>query len=152
MKIHELRVGALSFFVVLGTAWFAFTAEGAAPVRQVTFGPEHHIYGYIGHVGNTPWNGNGRYMVVLRLPFQDHLPGAAEAAEIALLDTENAYAIESIEETRAWNLQQGTMLYWNPAAPETQFFFNDRDEATGRIYCVLYDIAERRRVREYRIP
>jgi len=35
-------------------------------------------------------------------------------------------------------------------APETQFFFNDRDVKTGKVFTVLYDIQKRRRVREYR--
>ena len=42
------------------------------------------------------------------------------------------------------------MFYWNPAAPATQFFFNDRDPQTQKVFTVLYDVAARRRVREYR--
>ena len=42
------------------------------------------------------------------------------------------------------------MMYWNPDAPDTQFFFNDRDPATNRVFCVLFDIEQNRRVREYR--
>ena len=34
------------------------------------------------------------------------------------------------------------MLYWNPQAAETQFFFNDRDPVSNEIFCVLYDISE----------
>ena len=89
-------------------------------------------------------------MVLLRTAFQDHLPEPHEAADIVLLDTRNGYALEKIEETRAWNPQQGTMLYWNPEAPANQFFFNDRDPDTNQIFCVLYDIEKRKRVREYR--
>ncbi|MGY8690021.1 MAG: hypothetical protein ACKVHP_20090, partial [Verrucomicrobiales bacterium] len=32
-------------------------------VRPLTSGPQSHFFGYIGHVGNIPWNGNGRYLV-----------------------------------------------------------------------------------------
>ena len=35
------------------------------------------------------------------------------------------------------------MFYWNPAAPATQFFFNDRDPETHKIFTVLFDIATR---------
>jgi hypothetical protein len=45
------------------------------------------------------------------------------------------------------------MLYWNPQAAETQFFFNDRDPATNKVFCVLFDISRGpagERVREYR--
>lgn len=110
----------------------------------------HHYFGYIGHVGNTPFNGDDKFLVALRVPFQDRLPEAGEPADVVLLDAENGFAVEKIEETRAWNPQQGTMFYWNPAAPERELFFNDRDQETNKIFVVLYDIEKRERVREYR--
>ena len=55
-----------------------------------------------------------------------------------------------MDKTNAWNPQQGTMFYWNPNAPETQFFFNDRDVKTGEVFTVLYDISKKKRVKEYR--
>jgi hypothetical protein len=119
-------------------------------IQQITHGPRHHFFGYIGHCRTIPWNESGRYIVALRTTFQDRLPESSEAADIVLLDTENDYAVEVIEQTRAWNFQQGTMLYWNPRAAETQFFFNDRDPTTGKVFCVLYDIREHRRVKEFR--
>jgi ABC-type phosphate transport system auxiliary subunit len=42
------------------------------------------------------------------------------------------------------------MFYWNPLAADTQFFFNDRDVKTGKVFTVLYDIEKKRRVREWR--
>ena len=42
------------------------------------------------------------------------------------------------------------MMYWNPGAPDTQFFFNDRDPTTNQVFCVLFDIEQNKRVREYR--
>src|SRR5688572_24745680 len=45
------------------------------------------------------------------------------------------------------------MLYWNPEAPETQFFFNDRDPNTHEVFCVLFDVSKGengQRVAEYR--
>ena len=42
------------------------------------------------------------------------------------------------------------MFYWNPLAPETQFFFNDRDVESGKVFVVLYDVEKKERVREYR--
>ncbi|MFP6581161.1 MAG: hypothetical protein VCD00_01250 [Candidatus Hydrogenedentota bacterium] len=119
-------------------------------ITQITHGPAHHFYGYIGHVGNTPWSGDGSKMVMLRTTFQDHMPRRYDTADIVLLDTQNNYALTKIEETRAWNPQQGTMLYWNPEAPNTQFFFNDRDRRTRKIFCVLYDIEKQKRIKEYR--
>jgi hypothetical protein len=121
-------------------------------IRQITFGPRHHFFGYIGHVRTIPWNGSGRYIVALRTSFQDRMPGPGEAAEIVLLDTTRDYSVKAVEQTRAWNPQQGTMLYWNPQSPETQFFFNDRDPETHRVFAVLFDISKGGRVAEYRFP
>ena len=70
------------------------------------------------------------------------MPKPGEAADIVLLDTQNDYAARVVDRTRAWNFQQGTMLYWNPEAPETQFFFNDRDPKTHEVFCVLFDISK----------
>jgi hypothetical protein len=128
-------------------------ADFTLKVRQITSGKSNHFFGYIGHVQNIPWNGNGRYIVALRTSFQDRLPGPDDPADVILIDTRNDYSIRVVDQCRAWNPQQGTMLYWNPAAPDTQFFFNDRDTKTGKVFCVLFDLtkgADGGRVREYR--
>lgn len=124
----------------------------ATTIRQITSGPKHHFFGYIGHVRTIPWNASGRYIVALETSFQDHLPRPDEAADIVLIDTQRDFAVRRVESTRAWNFQQGTMLYWNPESPESQFFFNDRNPETNAIYTVLFDIERGERVREYRFP
>ena len=118
--------------------------------EQITSGPENHLFGYIGHVGTIPWNASGRYIVALRTEFVDRMPGPDDPADVILLDTSNDYAVRAVDTSRGWNVQQGTMLYWNPADPENQFFFNDRDTETGKVFTALYDIKEDRRVREYK--
>lgn len=128
-------------------------AELRLESKQLTSRPKHHFFGYIGHVQNTPWNRSGHHLVALQTEFQDHLPRASDAAEIVLLDAKNDYAVRVLDRTLAWNPQQGTMLYWNPDHPETQFFFNDRDPKSGKIFCVLFDISAGsggKRIREYR--
>lgn len=119
-------------------------------IAQLTRGPMHHFFGYIGHVRNIPWNADNRYFLALRSGFQDRMPEPGEAADVVLIDTENANEVIPVERSRAWNFQQGTMFYWNPRSPYTQFFFNDRDPASNRVFTVLYDVARRKRIREYR--
>ena len=138
-------------------ALIAPSGVSAAPPRveieQITHGPRHHVFGYIGHVKNIPWNRSGRYIVALEFDSQDRLPKPGEAADIVLIDTQNDYQLRVVDQCRAWNIQQGTMLYWNPQAPETQFFFNDRDPRTHKVFAVLFDISQGpkgRRIREYR--
>ncbi len=118
--------------------------------QQITFGPSHHFFGYIGHCRTIPWNGNGRYIACLQTDFQDRMPTAHDAARVVLLDTQNGFSPVVIDRTYGWNPQQGAMLYWNPTAADTQLFFNDRDPATGSVFTVLFDIAQNRRIREYR--
>ncbi len=78
------------------------------------------------------------------------MPKPEEAADIILVDTRDQNKIHRVDKTHAWNPQQGTMFFWNPLAPETQFFFNDRDVKTGKVYTVIYDIELGKRIREYR--
>jgi len=138
---------------ILGTS-LAAALQGArdwdVEISQLTHGPKHHFFGYIGHVKNTPWNGNGRYMVLLRVGFQDHMPAPHEAADVVLVDTAKNNTITAVDRSHAWNPQQGTMFYWNPRAVDTQLIFNDRDLKTNRVFAVLYDIEKRKRLREYR--
>jgi hypothetical protein len=119
-------------------------------MAQVTFGPKHHFFGDIGHVRTIPWNESGRFIVALRTDFQERMPKADDAAEIVLIGTRRSNAVEVIGRTCGRNFQQGTMLYGNPRSAETQLFFNDRDPKSGKIVCVLYDVARRARVREFR--
>ena len=136
--------------VLAVTCTSAGGGEFRLETRQITQGPQHHFFGYIGQSLTSPWNASGRYIVALRTRVHDRLPTPGEAAHIVLLDTRDGYRVEQIDSTRAWNLQQGTMLYWHPLHAETQFFFNDRDPATQRVFTVLYDIEQRKRIREYR--
>jgi hypothetical protein len=150
MKLVKCLTFAVASLVLLKCA---AAAPPPLEVRQITTGPLHHFFGYIGHVQNVPWNKSGRYIVALRTAVRDHLPNGSEPADIVLLDTNNEFAPQVVAQSRAWNPQQGTMLYWNPEAQETQFFFNDRDPETNRVFCVLCDISRppgTQRVREYR--
>ncbi len=117
--------------------------------EQITFGDKHHFFGYIGQSLTIPWNASQRYIVALESDFHDHMPRPKDAARVIIIDTENDCKIEYLDETRGWNIQQGTMLYWNPEAPETQFIFNDRD-SDGKVFAVLYDTEERKRIREFK--
>src|SRR5262245_9215722 len=130
----------------------AVAGDLTVETKQITRGPKHHFFGYIGHVRTIPWNQSGRCIVALQTDFQDRMPKPGDAAEVILIDLQKDNAITVVDRSLAWNPQQGTMLYWNPEKPETQFFFNDRDPATQSVFCVLYDIEAKKRIAEYRHP
>lgn len=146
----------LTRFLVAFAVSSAFRATHAEPVisvEQITHSPKHHLFGYIGQCRTIPWNASGRYILALEIDSIDRMPTRHDAAKVVLLDTKDNYRPIPLTETRAWNPQQGTMFYWDPATPETQFFFNDRDEKTGKIFTVLYDISSGlpgKRLKEFR--
>ena len=160
MKSHPFsrrsRLGRAAYLVLLASVVHSTAALAAKPpeldleVEQITFGPKHHFFGYIGQSKTIPWNASGRYILALRTGYHDHMPEPGAAADVVLIDTERANKVVQIDRSRAWNFQQGTMFYWNPASAATQFFFNDRDPDTNRIFTVLFDIRENKRVREFR--
>jgi hypothetical protein len=135
---------------VISLASFLPANELQLDVQQITHGPQHHFFGYIGQSLTTPWNESERYVLALRSAFHDRMPLPHEAADIVLVDTQNDHRVIPVDKTLAWNFQQGTMFYWHPKSPESQFFFNDRDPETQQVFTVLYDIKLGRRVREYR--
>ena len=146
-----MRMIYLVFTLIILTQYgYAVEEKVSLEIQQITHGPKHHLFGYIGHALTIPWNKSGRYIVSLRIDFYKRMPIKGEAADIIIIDTLNNYKVTVLDKTLAWNLQQGTMLYWNPNHPETQFFFNDIDRKTGVVFTALYDINEHKRVREYR--
>ena len=136
-------------FVNLVLLFFTAAADFELEIEQLTSGNKHHFFGYIGQSKTIPWNASGRYILGMQTDRMDKMPKAEDAATIILLDTHEGNKIIKLDKTHAWNPQQGTMFYWNPLAPETQFYFNDRDLKTNKVFTVLYDIEERKRVKEY---
>ncbi|MBT7980938.1 MAG: hypothetical protein HN584_00100 [Akkermansiaceae bacterium] len=57
-------------------------------LERITSGPMNHFFGYIGHVQNIPWSGDGRCILALRSSFQDRMPGPNDPADIVLIDTQ----------------------------------------------------------------
>jgi hypothetical protein len=151
------KIVVTGYFIIITSAalvW-AETAWAVQPsfelkVEQITSGPKHHFFGYIGQCQTIPWNASGRYILGMEIDRIDRMPKPEEAATIILIDTRNGNEILRIAKTHAWNPQQGTMFYWNPLAPESQFFFNDRDVESGEVFTVLFDINKNQRVREFR--
>lgn len=152
MNLPTARAVAV-MFLGLASGLGAGTVESGVRVRQLTSGPAHHFFGYIGQCRTIPWNASGRYVLALETDFQHRLPGAGDAARVCVIDTRDGNRVRVVDRSLGWNPQQGTMFYWNPEHPETQFFFNDRDPGTGKVFTVLFDLTRGEgggRLREYR--
>ena len=145
-----MLVAHLLVFASFSSIFYAQAPSFELEIEQITSGPKHHFFGYIGQCQTIPWNATGQYILGLEIEVIDRMPKPDEAATIILVDTYDDNNIIRLDKTHAWNPQQGTMFYWNPLAAATQFFFNDLDLETGKVYTVLYDIVEQKRIRTYR--
>jgi hypothetical protein len=145
--MRSIATGLLATMVL---AVQATATDWHVTVTQLTRGPQHHFFGYIGQARTIPWSVDGRYVLALRTSFQDRMPEPGDAADVTVIDTTEGNRVVPLTQSRGWNPQQGTMFYWDPTSPASRFFFNDRDQASGKVFTVLYDVAARRRVREFR--
>ncbi|MCK5699709.1 MAG: hypothetical protein KAI29_01085, partial [Cyclobacteriaceae bacterium] len=124
---YKNRFLYLIFFVTLGISSYGQSALLEMKVEQLTSGAKHHFFGYIGQCRTIPWNESGRYILGLEVDSIHRMPYPQEAAKVFIIDTKKDNKLIYLDETHAWNHQQGTMYYWNPTSAKTQFFFNDRD-------------------------
>ena len=106
-----------------------------APVRQVTFGPKYHFFGYY---DKFPWDTTGRYLLCLEVDFIGRTPEPDDVAKLCLIDLEDDGRLRVIGETRAWNWQQGCMARWLPPKDEREVIYNDCVD--GRFVSVVVDI------------
>ena len=151
-----IKTASLGSLAITSLPFFQLFREGkpTTTIHQITTGPDNHLFGYIGQSLTIPWNLSGSRILTLSSPFIDHLPDGNEPAGVCLVHTDkkegNFFKVEKVDESLGWNPQQGTMFYWNPEKPDSQFFFNTRDKKTGKVFTVLFDIEKGKRVHEYR--
>lgn len=100
----------------------ALSAAPSAKIVSLTAGPKHHFFGYY---GVSPWNRAGNKLICLETSFQNRMPRPNETATIVAVDPASG-AVSPIVDTRAWNLQQGSMLNWSPTDPGA-ILYNDAD-------------------------
>ncbi len=81
----------------------------------------------------SPVSPSGRYMALTRLPYEDRLPQAGDAAEIVLVDLTTGEC-NAIASTRGWDTQLGAQVQWGK--DDSQLFFNDMDTKTWRPFGV----------------
>lgn len=110
-----------------------------AQVRTLTRGPKHHFFGYY---GVSPWNAKGDKMICLESGFQNRMPKPGETATIGIVSPTTGSFYPAVE-TRAWNLQQGAMLNWNPLEPNDEFLYNDQQG--GDIISAAFHIKTKKR-------
>jgi len=90
--------------------------------KRLTHGEGNYFFGYY----DIPaWNKKGTHHLCHKVNFWKRMPTENDVAEIGMIDVEKSEYIK-LDETTAWNFQQGAMLTWNPAAPDDEIIYNIR--------------------------
>jgi len=108
--------------------------EQIVPVRRATPERNHHFFGYY---DKFPWDATGRYLLAPEVPFIGRQPEPDEPLVVGMVDLDTDEYVD-LDETLAWNWQQGTMLQWLPTAPDRRIIYNSRRD--GRFVSVVRDV------------
>lgn len=99
---------------------FRTYTKGRLPVQVVTPDDGYYIHNFF---DVKPWSPSGRYLAVLKLPFQDKLPGPHDEATVCVIDLFHQSMVELCP-TKGWGIQVGAHLCWG--ANDEELFFNDK--------------------------
>jgi hypothetical protein len=78
-----------------------------------------------------------RYLLAMKVHFQNRLVEPADRADIGYLDLRNQNKWTKIGESTAWNWQQGARLQWRPESNE--IVWNDRADDGKSYVCRVHD-------------
>ncbi|MCA9069648.1 MAG: hypothetical protein KDA84_12025 [Planctomycetaceae bacterium] len=104
------------------------------PTRQITQGPRHHWFGYYDKLQFDP---TSRYVLGMEVAFESRSPTAEDVIKVGLVDLEAGDRWVELDQSRAWNWQQGCMLQWLPGSA-TEVIWNDRQN--NRYVCRILDV------------
>jgi hypothetical protein len=100
----------------------------SVPMVRLTEGAGHFFFGYYDVAA---FDAGGKRHLYHRVGFMDRQPRADDIAELGLIDIETKVRTV-IGSTTAWNFQQGSMLQWNPTAPDREVIYNFRSDGICR--------------------
>jgi len=83
-----------------------------------------------------PWSPDGRYVAVIKFPYQRRKPEWGTIADVCLIDLEE-HTIETIYRTKAWSYQLGASVQWDDV---NSHFVYCNDIIDGKPACVRIDI------------
>lgn len=102
--------------------------------RRISPAEKHCFFGYY---DLQPFDSKGKYHLAHRVDFMDRLHQEGDEAEIGIIEL-NTLKYTPITTTKAWNFQQGAMLQWNPAKPDSEIIYNALVD--GQYVAVIEDI------------
>lgn len=93
------------------------------PTRVITKGPRHHWFGYYDKLQFDP---TSRFVLSMEVPFEHRSPTKDDVIKVGLVDLEDNDRWTELDQSVAWNWQQGCMLQWIPGE-KNKIIWNDRD-------------------------
>jgi hypothetical protein len=90
-------------------------------ITRLSAGSKHHFFGYY---GICPWNSSRQFHLAHQTDFHDRTPEMKDRAAVGLINAKDGSFLQ-FDETRAFNLQQGSMMHWIDAGLGEEFTFND---------------------------
>ncbi len=106
------------------------TGDSIVPIWNLT--PEGS--GYFHRFFDTcPVSPSGRYLALLKMPFEDRPPMPGEEAAIVVIDLENGTE-KIVDQTKGWECQLGANINWG--ASDEVLLYSDVDTEIWRPHCV----------------
>ncbi len=88
------------------------------------------------------FDATGRYLLGMRVYFQNRLVQSTDHADIGVIDLRDGYKWTKIGETTAWNWQQGARLQWRPGSDD--IVWNNRSDDGKKYVCSVYNFRTRK--------
>lgn len=88
--------------------------------KRISPAEQHFFFGYY---DLQPFDSKGKYHLAHHVDFMDRLQEKDDEAEIGIIELD-ILKYSPITTTKTWNFQQGAMLQWNPAKPDSEIIYN----------------------------
>ena len=112
-------------------------------IKRIT---PHNNVCFFGYYDISPENKSGTKVLFQKAPFGDHMPSKSDALSLEFYSTKSDL-YEKIDETTAWNFQEGCRLQW---VNDTNCIYNIRlEDGYGS---VVFDTEKMQIVRKYNFP
>jgi hypothetical protein len=127
MKFSTLLV-AYFFICFSANAQKVDAPANAVKITKVSTGRVIHRF-----FDTSPLSPSGRYLALLRFPYEDRSPKAGDAADVVLVDMKTGKE-RIVAQSRGWEIQLGAQVQWGKN--DKELYFNDVDTTTWQAYAV----------------
>ncbi len=86
--------------------------------------------------GTSPISPSGRFLAVLRLPYENRPPSPGDTGEVVVIDLQTGEE-RVVAQSRGWEFQVGANVQWGRS--DAELYFNDVDARTWKAFAVQLD-------------